>query len=165
MTRLRVAPALRHSQDRLYVTLPDGTGVAWYDRSAGRVSLLPGAGREEVLAALAPYLSGEVTVGPPPVPTPAELDRLALHPDDDLAPNRPGRSCTPRWTGCLRRGGLRRGGRRCGGIRATGSCWRGGSWGISWTGSTGRRGRVRGSGCSTPYRCRGWIRPSGSTIC
>ncbi|MFJ2649742.1 nuclease-related domain-containing protein [Streptomyces sp. NPDC087420] len=90
MTRLRVAPALRHSQDRLYVTLPDGTGVAWYDRGAGRVSLLPGAGREEVLAALAPYLSGEVTVGPPPVPTPAELDRLALHPDDDLAPNRPG---------------------------------------------------------------------------
>ncbi|MFJ1596839.1 nuclease-related domain-containing protein [Streptomyces sp. NPDC088261] len=90
MTRLRVAPALRHCQDRLYVTLPDGTGVAWYDRGAGRVSLLPGAGREEVLAALAPYLSGEVTVGPPPVPTPAELDRLALHPDDDLAPNRPG---------------------------------------------------------------------------
>ncbi|MYV51146.1 NERD domain-containing protein, partial [Streptomyces sp. SID3212] len=77
MTRLRVAPAPRHSQDRLYVTLPDGTGVAWYDRSAGRVSLLPGAGREEVLAALAPYLSGEVAVGPPPVPTPAELDRLA----------------------------------------------------------------------------------------
>jgi hypothetical protein len=29
-------------------------------------------------------------VGPPPVPTPAELARLALHPDDDLAPNRPG---------------------------------------------------------------------------
>ncbi|MFF2521515.1 nuclease-related domain-containing protein [Streptomyces liangshanensis] len=90
MTRLRVAPAPRCGRDRLYVTLPDGTAVAWYDRSAGRVSLLPGAGREEVLAALAPYLSGEVTVGPPPVPTPAELDRLALHPDDDLAPNRPG---------------------------------------------------------------------------
>lgn len=31
-----------------------------------------------------------MTVGPPPVPTPAELARLALHPDDDLAPNRPG---------------------------------------------------------------------------
>jgi hypothetical protein len=29
-------------------------------------------------------------MGPPPVPTPGELARLALHPDDDLAPNRPG---------------------------------------------------------------------------
>jgi hypothetical protein len=43
-----------------------------------------------VLDALGPFLTGEVTVGPPPVPTPAELARLSLHPDDDLAPNRPG---------------------------------------------------------------------------
>nr|WP_307786370.1 nuclease-related domain-containing protein [Streptomyces clavuligerus] len=46
--------------------------------------------RQEVLAALAPYITGGVTVGPPPVPTAADLARLALHPDDDLAPNRPG---------------------------------------------------------------------------
>src|SRR5690606_12637144 len=46
--------------------------------------------QEDVLQALAPYLTGSVSVGPPPVPTPAELARLSLHPDDDLAPNRPG---------------------------------------------------------------------------
>lgn len=74
------------------MSLPDGTGVAWYDKGAGRVSLVYAAHREAVLAALAPYLTGEVAVGPPPVPTPADLDRLSLHPDDDLAPNRPGES-------------------------------------------------------------------------
>ncbi|MFB7273136.1 nuclease-related domain-containing protein [Streptomyces sp. NPDC056244] len=100
--RLRVTPVRVRGRDRLYVSLPDGTTVAWYDSdgqgpgagSGGRVSVLPGAlpgaGREDVLAALTPYLAGEVTVGPPPLPTPADLDRLSLHPDDDLAPNRPG---------------------------------------------------------------------------
>ncbi|MFE3828731.1 nuclease-related domain-containing protein [Streptomyces sp. NPDC059092] len=90
MTRLRVTPGYRRGRDRLYVSRRDGTAVAWYDKATGRVNLLTGAGRDDVLAALAPYLAGEVTVGPAPVPTPAELDRLSLHPDDDLAPNRPG---------------------------------------------------------------------------
>ncbi|RDG34223.1 nuclease-related domain-containing protein [Streptomyces corynorhini] len=90
MTRLRVTPGGRGGPGRLLVTRRDGTTVAWYDRDAGRISLFPGAGRDEVLAALAPYLTGQVSVGPPPVPTPADLDRLSLHPDDDLAPNRPG---------------------------------------------------------------------------
>jgi hypothetical protein len=90
MTRLRVTRARRHGLDRLFVSLPDGTGVAWYDKDLGRVSLLPGAVGDEVLAALAPYVTGEVSVGPPPVPTAADLERLSLHPDDDLAPNRPG---------------------------------------------------------------------------
>ncbi|MFE4538627.1 nuclease-related domain-containing protein [Streptomyces scopuliridis] len=90
MSRLRVTPARGQGRDRLYVSLRDGTTVAWYDKGTGRVSVLSGAGRDEVLAALAPYLTGEVTVGPPRVPTPADLDRLSLHPDDDLAPNRPG---------------------------------------------------------------------------
>ncbi|MER8072643.1 nuclease-related domain-containing protein [Streptomyces sp. NPDC094034] len=90
MSRLRVTPMRGQGRDRLYVTLRDGTTVAWYDKDTGRVSVLSGAGREEVLSALAPYLAGEVTVGPPRVPTPADLDRLSLHPDDDLAPNRPG---------------------------------------------------------------------------
>ncbi|MFE2033242.1 nuclease-related domain-containing protein [Streptomyces scopuliridis] len=90
MSRLRVTPAHGQGRDRLYVSLRDGTTVAWYDKDTGRVSVLSGAGREEVLSALAPYLTGEVTVGPPRVPTPADLDRLSLHPDDDLAPNRPG---------------------------------------------------------------------------
>ncbi|MDI9831219.1 nuclease-related domain-containing protein [Streptomyces sp. KAU_LT] len=90
MSELRVVPAWRHGQERLYVCLPDGRNIAWYDREAARVNLLVRDHREEVLEALGPFVTGAVTVGPPPVPTPADLARLALHPDDDLAPNRPG---------------------------------------------------------------------------
>ncbi len=90
MDRPRVVPARRHGRDRLYVRLPDGRNIAWYDREAARVNLLDAEREDEVLAALAPYLTGPVAVGPPPVPTPADLARLSLHPDDDLAPNRPG---------------------------------------------------------------------------
>ncbi|GAA4900645.1 nuclease-related domain-containing protein [Streptomyces coeruleoprunus] len=90
MTVLRVVRALRGTGARLWVGLPDGRCVAWYDPGSGRVSLLAEAYGEEALAALAPHVTEEVTVGPPPVPTAAELAGLALHPDDDLAPNRPG---------------------------------------------------------------------------
>ncbi|GHE09976.1 NERD domain-containing protein [Streptomyces alanosinicus] len=90
MSALRVVPAGRHGRDRLYVCRPDGSNVAWYDRETGRVNLLGEDSRDDVLHALKPFLTGPVTVGPPPVPTPAELARLTLHPDDDLAPNRPG---------------------------------------------------------------------------
>ncbi|MGV9938349.1 nuclease-related domain-containing protein [Streptomyces sp. NPDC003401] len=90
MNGLRVVPAWRHGRERLYVCLRDGRNIAWYDREAGRVSLLSDDRRADVLEALGPFLTGSVTVGPPPVPTPAELARLTLHPDDDLAPNRPG---------------------------------------------------------------------------
>ncbi|MFE4863052.1 nuclease-related domain-containing protein [Streptomyces sp. NPDC056670] len=90
MAGLRVTPVHRHGQARLYVSLPDGRSVAWYDRDTGHVSLLLDDRGAEVLAALRPYVVGEPTVGPPPVPTPSELVRLSLHPDDDLAPNRPG---------------------------------------------------------------------------
>ena len=90
MNGLRVIPTWRHGQERLYVCLPDGGNVAWYDREAARVNLLSDDCEDEVLEALGPFLTGPVTVGPPPVPTPAELARLSLHPDDDLAPNRPG---------------------------------------------------------------------------
>ncbi|MFJ8308813.1 MULTISPECIES: nuclease-related domain-containing protein [unclassified Streptomyces] len=90
MAGLRVTPVHRHGQARLYVSLPDGRSVAWYDRDTGHVSLLLADRRDEVLAALRPYVVGEPVVGPPPVPTPADLARLSLHPDDDLAPNRPG---------------------------------------------------------------------------
>jgi hypothetical protein len=88
--RLRVIPTWRHGQERLYVCHPDGRNVAWYDREAARVHLLSEDEREDVLQALGPFLTGPVAVGPPPVPTPADLARLSLHPDDDLAPNRPG---------------------------------------------------------------------------
>ncbi|MFG3210125.1 nuclease-related domain-containing protein [Streptomyces tendae] len=90
MDGLRVVPTRRHGRERLYVCLPDGGNVAWYDREAARVNLLSDDRRAEVLQALGPFVTGPVTVGPPPVPTPAELARLSLHPDDDLAPNRPG---------------------------------------------------------------------------
>ncbi|MEU6255032.1 nuclease-related domain-containing protein [Streptomyces sp. NPDC047043] len=90
MTGLRVVPTWRHGQERLYVCFTDGRNVAWYDREAARVNLLSEDERDGVLEALGPFITGRVTVGPPPVPTPAELARLSLHPDDDLAPNRPG---------------------------------------------------------------------------
>ncbi|MEW2631024.1 NERD domain-containing protein [Streptomyces sp. NPDC048389] len=90
MERLRVTPARVQGRDRLVVTLPDGRAVAWCERDTGRVALLLDDRRDAVLEALAPFTAGELTVGPPPVPTRAELARLALPPDDDLAPNRPG---------------------------------------------------------------------------
>ncbi|MEV6114761.1 nuclease-related domain-containing protein [Streptomyces sp. NPDC052109] len=90
MSGLRVVPAYRHGRERLYVCRPDGSNAAWYDRETGRVNLLGEDCRNDVLQALKPFLTGPVTVGPPPVPTPVELARLTLHPDDDLAPNRPG---------------------------------------------------------------------------
>ncbi|WP_251094921.1 nuclease-related domain-containing protein [Streptomyces sp. Caat 7-52] len=90
MSGLRVVPAFRLGRERLYVCREDGSNVAWYDRETGRVNLLGEDRRDDVLHALKPFLTGPVTVGPPPVPTPAELARLTLHPDDDLAPNRPG---------------------------------------------------------------------------
>ncbi|WP_353944705.1 nuclease-related domain-containing protein [Streptomyces sp. HUAS MG91] len=90
MSGLRVIPTWRDGQERLYVYGEDGTNVAWYDRETGRVSLLSESSREAVLAVLGPFIAGPFTVGPPPVPTPVELARLSLHPDDDLAPNRPG---------------------------------------------------------------------------
>ncbi|KOX00362.1 hypothetical protein ADK65_15080 [Streptomyces sp. NRRL B-1140] len=90
MNGLRVIPTWRHGRERLYVCLPDGRNIAWYDREAARVNLLAEDREDDVLKVLGPFITGPVTVGPPPVPTPAELARLALHPDDDLAPNRPG---------------------------------------------------------------------------
>ncbi|MFI8218711.1 nuclease-related domain-containing protein [Streptomyces sp. NPDC085932] len=90
MDGLRVVPTWRHGRERLYVSLPDGRNIAWYDREAARVNLLGADREDDVMRALRPFITGPVTVGPPPVPTPAELARLTLHPDDDLAPNRPG---------------------------------------------------------------------------
>ncbi|MCX5612215.1 NERD domain-containing protein [Streptomyces sp. NBC_00047] len=90
MKGLRVLPGGRPGRGRLYVNLPDGRAVAWYDRQANRISILADDQREAILAVLRPYLSGTVTIGPPPVPTAADLAGLALPPDADLAPNRPG---------------------------------------------------------------------------
>ncbi|MFJ9178339.1 nuclease-related domain-containing protein [Streptomyces sp. NPDC102360] len=90
MSGLRVIPTWRNGQEWLYVCGDDGTNVAWYDRDAARVNLLSETRRADVLDVLRPFIAGQVAIGPPPVPTPAELAGLTLHPDDDLAPNRPG---------------------------------------------------------------------------
>ncbi|MEH0546838.1 nuclease-related domain-containing protein [Streptomyces sp. B21-105] len=90
MNGLRVIPTWRHGRERLYVCLADGRNIAWYDRETARINLIGDDRREDVLEVLGPFVTGPVTVGPPPVPTPAELARLSLPPDDDLAPNRPG---------------------------------------------------------------------------
>ncbi|MFE7777860.1 nuclease-related domain-containing protein [Streptomyces sp. NPDC057445] len=89
-TGLRVTPVSRYGRSRLYVSLPGGRSAAWYDRDTRHVSLVLAELRDEVLAALAPFVTGDFTIGPPPVPTAGELARLSLPPDDDLAPNRPG---------------------------------------------------------------------------
>ncbi|WP_063757347.1 nuclease-related domain-containing protein [Streptomyces sp. NRRL S-378] len=89
MRGLKVLPSGRPGRGRLYVNLPDGQAVAWYDRQANRISVLADDHREAILAALRPYLSGTVAIGPPPVPAAADLRRLAMPPDADLAPNRP----------------------------------------------------------------------------
>ncbi|MFE1557318.1 NERD domain-containing protein [Streptomyces sp. NPDC058734] len=90
MRGLKVLPSGRPGRGRLYVNRPDGQAVAWYDRQANRISVLADDQREAVLAVLHPYLTRGWTIGPPPVPTPAELRGLSLPPDRDLAPNRPG---------------------------------------------------------------------------
>ncbi|MFD4834943.1 nuclease-related domain-containing protein [Streptomyces uncialis] len=90
MTDLRVVPTHRQGHQLLHVTTASGRTLAWYDREDSRVTLLSTRDTDDVLAALAPYLTGRVTVGPPVLPGPADLARLSLHPDDDLAPNRPG---------------------------------------------------------------------------
>ncbi|WP_411101893.1 nuclease-related domain-containing protein [Streptomyces sp. cmx-4-9] len=90
MRGLKVLPSGRPGRGRLYVNLPDGRAVGWYDRQTNRISVLAEDHREAVLRVLQPFLTGAVSVGPPPVPTAADLRRLALPPDADLAPNRPG---------------------------------------------------------------------------
>jgi len=81
---LRISPWKRYGHDRLYVNLPDGTNVAWYDRRTGRLTVLAEEYRAEVVDVIAPHLS---TVGVPPS---TEAGTLPLDPADDLASNRPG---------------------------------------------------------------------------
>ncbi|MFF3320715.1 NERD domain-containing protein [Streptomyces sp. NPDC002889] len=112
-----MTPASEPGRDRLYVTLPGGRTVARYDRGSGRVGLVAGGYGDEVPAAPAPGVTGDVTVGPPPVRSSADLARLALHPDDDLAPNRPGETLLtesegPAVPGAGRAPGARRAGLR-----------------------------------------------------
>ncbi|MBK3631060.1 hypothetical protein JHN59_41025 [Streptomyces sp. MBT49] len=67
MNGLRVVPAWRHGQERLYVCLKDGRNIAWYDREAARINLIGDDRREAVLEVLGPFITGPVTVGPQPL--------------------------------------------------------------------------------------------------
>ncbi|MDX3529534.1 NERD domain-containing protein, partial [Streptomyces sp. ID05-39B] len=66
MNGLRVVPTWSHGQERLYVCRKDGRNIAWYDREAGRVNILSEDRRADILETLGPFLTGPVTVGPPP---------------------------------------------------------------------------------------------------
>ncbi|GAA2388165.1 NERD domain-containing protein [Streptomyces glaucosporus] len=83
MSELRVSPWKRYGHDRLYVNLPDGTSVAWYDRKTGRLDILVEEYRTRALDALAPHLPWTGA------PTPA-AGSPPLSPAEDLASNRPG---------------------------------------------------------------------------
>ncbi|MBW1603453.1 NERD domain-containing protein [Streptomyces sp. JJ66] len=100
---LRVTPWRRYGHDRLYVSLPDGVNIAWFDRRSGQLTVLAEPYRAQALAALAPYRAGAPGPAPePPGPPP---------PQDDLALNRPGEAlhariselAPVRWRELLRR--------------------------------------------------------------
>ncbi|HEX5568631.1 MAG TPA: nuclease-related domain-containing protein [Streptomyces sp.] len=86
MAGLRISPWKRYGHDRLYVNLPDGTSVAWFDRKTGRIAVLIEEHRDRALGALAPYLS---TAAAHPV---ARVLDATLPPGEDIAAHRPGQA-------------------------------------------------------------------------
>ncbi|MEO3973908.1 nuclease-related domain-containing protein [Streptomyces sp. CAU 1734] len=97
MGELRISAWKRYGKDRLYVSQPDGTTVAWFDRVTGRITIEVEELRDAAMEALAPYLtrqpppsasgaasaSAQTCVSPPP-------------PDYDLALNKPGAALLPK---------------------------------------------------------------------
>ncbi|CAI7974232.1 NERD domain-containing protein [Frankia sp. Hr75.2] len=85
MGELHVMRWNRYGHARLYVNLPDGQSVAWFDLRTDQLNILLDVDRDAVLAALAPYLGQRPepsahpppshVVPPPPAPvsTPAPL--------------------------------------------------------------------------------------------
>ncbi|QEU79902.1 nuclease-related domain-containing protein [Streptomyces subrutilus] len=113
MSELTVHPWKRHGRDRLYVNLPDGTAVAWADRSTKAVTIKIPKYQDGALALLRLHLGDVLVVRPAappreaspaapprqsghPAPTspPHRSERPAsvppLSPSEDLARNRPG---------------------------------------------------------------------------
>ncbi len=115
MSDLTVNPWKRHGRDRLYVNLPDGTAVAWADRSTKVITIKVRRYESEAVTLLRKHLGDSATVlrpGPsqaatapetvpvkqpprqtePPGPLrrdqPVKLPALTVA--DDLAENRPG---------------------------------------------------------------------------
>ncbi|MGW7434914.1 nuclease-related domain-containing protein [Streptomyces sp. NPDC054849] len=87
MDELRATSWKRYGHDRLYVNLPDGTTVAWADRTTGEITFLRTGYQDAVVDALArqgayvPSPSPDVASGPTLPP---------LTPENDLTSNRPG---------------------------------------------------------------------------
>ncbi|WP_064455291.1 nuclease-related domain-containing protein [Streptomyces hygroscopicus] len=101
MDGLRVSPWKRYGHDRLYVNLPGGEKVAWFDRGTGKLNVLVEEYREAVVEVLAPYLTGTASSATSAAAATAATSatsaaaaaghgRGALRPEDDLAANRPG---------------------------------------------------------------------------
>ncbi|WP_344393623.1 nuclease-related domain-containing protein [Streptomyces vastus] len=113
MSDLTVNPWKRHGKDRLYVNLPDGTAVAWADRSTKVITIKVRQYQSEAVALLREHLGDSATVRPGPSQSamasgtasvktprhpeplsPPRRDQPAKLPDltvaDDLAENRPG---------------------------------------------------------------------------
>lgn len=148
MRGLRVLPSGRPGRGRLYVNLPDGQAVAWYDRETNRISVLRDEHREAVLAALRPYLHRGYTLGPPPSPrrrTCADSPSRRTRTWPRTARARP---CSASWrtarpapgpgTGCARR-------------RWPSSGWgRAGRPGVTRLAGAARRGAPRGRGDRPP---------------
>lgn len=96
MSELRVSAWKRYGHSRLYVKDLDGNTVAWFDRKTGHLELKVPELRNEVLDALAPYLthlsassSGSTTADPRIRPA------SAPPPEYDLALNKPGDTLHP----------------------------------------------------------------------
>lgn len=118
MGDLQVSQWRRYGHDRLYVNLPEGRSVAWFDRRTGELRVLDEGYRDGVLEVLRPHLlpgttarsgtdrpdpasSGATPGAPVPVPAPVGAPPVAgpgrpppgagaRGPGADLAANRPG---------------------------------------------------------------------------
>ncbi|MFI1937438.1 nuclease-related domain-containing protein [Streptomyces purpureus] len=88
MRELRVTSWKRQGHDRLYVNLPDGTAVAWADRTTGEITFLDRKYGDAAVDALARQDPGPPQSGPTAAPIPDSLPPLT--PDNDLAAERPG---------------------------------------------------------------------------
>jgi hypothetical protein len=95
VSELRVSAWKRYGHDRLYVNLPNGQKVAWFDCRSGRLHLLVEEHREGVLDALAPHLpsTSSPRASQALTTTPASV---SLRAEDDLAGRRPGEALRER---------------------------------------------------------------------
>jgi hypothetical protein len=96
VSELRVSAWKRYGHDRLYVNLPNGQKVAWFDCRSGRLHLLAEEHRDAVLDALAPHLPRTSSARASQAQTAATPASLPLRAEDDLAGRRPGKALRER---------------------------------------------------------------------